>query len=294
LLLEVPSAVATKIIKSVRNQLTPIFSYVYTQKHNKYRTSMMGQLKKFLKDNPSITGTNIIKLAFIGMMLAIIPTSFVAVQSFKFVRPQAAYDTSPPAPPTVTPTPGPGYKLTVTSPKGGETWSLGKANTITWTFDAQNQPFIPYPVDTTITLTKVAADGSMRNQYTIADRTAKTNIGANSYTWNIPTAGIETGTYRVLIQLWKLYQAPGGGAAYPYGVSAADFTIGINVPPSYTTQLRSPNGGEHFFTGHVYTAKWNFQAANAPAVIYPINTTIALQQGDNTKGWRDTDWRQYI
>ena len=80
--------------------------------------------------------------------------------------------------------------IKVTAPNGGETWSRGTTNTITWTTNATKTPI----TKVVIKYHEVGVTG-----WSLIDVIKGSNPG--SYDWTIPT-GLNPGSYKIKINLW--------------------------------------------------------------------------------------------
>jgi hypothetical protein len=120
--------------------------------------------------------------------------------------------------------------LTLTSPNGGESWTIGSAQTITW-----NSTGILPNVKLEISVDNGA------NWTTIVSSTA--NDGSES--WTIP----DNASNQCLV---RVSDAADGD---PVDVSDAVFAILALPPPTLT--LTSPNGGESWMVGAVQNITWN-------------------------------------
>jgi hypothetical protein len=88
--------------------------------------------------------------------------------------------------------PTPKYSITVTSPNGGEVWSKGTTQTITW---QDNTPWPPCPANTGCMRPQRAYDIKLFSYYpsscvldvcTTGSRIIATGVYASSYNWTIP------------------------------------------------------------------------------------------------------------
>lgn len=146
---------------------------------------------------------------------------------------------------TITPAP----TITVTSPNGGESWTLGSTYPITWT--------------STNMLGNLGIKlliGTSGNYSTVG---FVQNPAVGTYDWTIQSP-VQPGT-QMKIVLYDVLQ--------PAIADTSDnfFTI-LQAPGIYLT---SPNGGEHWFRGSSYPIQWN-------AVNITGNAKIELFRGTNT------------
>ena len=126
--------------------------------------------------------------------------------------------------------------LTVTSPNGGETWTAGTSQMITWTSDNINEVKIEYTTN----------NGDTWN--TIIENT--TSDG--SYTWN-PVPNTPTTAARI-----RVTDALNG---VPDDISDGSFTI----TGAQELAIISPNGGENWPVGSSQLISWTSSGPNSPA-----------------------------
>ncbi len=126
--------------------------------------------------------------------------------------------------------------ITVTSPNGGENWTIGSTYHITWNY-------------TNLT-------GNVRIQLlhsssstTISTIIAETPIAAGSYTWTIPSTVVAGTDYQISV-VWVSMLT-----VYFGDTSDGNFTIsGPVITPTLT--LISPNGGENWAIGSTHQILW--------------------------------------
>lgn len=122
--------------------------------------------------------------------------------------------------------------ITVTSPDGGEIWTVGTTKTIQWT--------------------STGSVGDVKIEYS-SDRGTSWNTVVSStsndgsYSWTIPN---DVSNQCVV----RISEASDGN---PSDTSGANFTIQSSVPVSSTISVTSPNGGESLTGGSVYTINWS-------------------------------------
>jgi hypothetical protein len=126
----------------------------------------------------------------------------------------------------------------VTSPYGGEQWTVGSQHTITWNTVGN------YPT--------VRIEYSINNGATWETLTYMT-MNTGSWAWTIPNAVSSQCLIRVSDQ----------ADSFPYSTSFSAFSI-IPVPDTLT--LTSPNGGEIWEAGSVHTITWNSTGIGVPNV----------------------------
>jgi len=128
-------------------------------------------------------------------------------------------------------------ELELTSPGGGEVWTAGTQEDITWTSRGLDSVTIEYTTDGT-TWTTVAASAP---------------AASGSYAWNIPETPSETCRVRI----------SGGGVS---DASGGTFTI----LPSPSVTVTSPDGGESWTAGTVREITWT--AVNVAVVALQYTT----------------------
>lgn len=139
--------------------------------------------------------------------------------------------------------------ITVTSPNGGEIWSIGNTYPITWT-----------STNLVGTLGIKLLIGTFGNYYTVG---FPQNATTGSYDWTIQSP-VPSGTQMKIVMYNVLTPAIAD-------TSDNFFTI-LQGPGVYVT---SPNGGEHWFRGSSYPIQWN-------SVNITGNAKIELFKGSNT------------
>ncbi len=152
----------------------------------------------------------------------------------------------------------PNPQITVTSPNGGESWSAGTTQTITWS-----------AVDTTgeEQVRVLLYEG---NDY--RELLGETTVGAGSLNWPI-SAWIGDGTtYRICVEMWV------DTVGWVQDCGDAPFTItGSLAPPAVT--LTSPNGGEAWQAGMSHTITWLSSGIDEDEWL-----TINLYDGETYRG----------
>lgn len=117
--------------------------------------------------------------------------------------------------------------ITVTSPNGGETWSVNTSRTITWTSNTITNVKIEYTNNNGLTWNTIVSTTSALNGY---------------YNWNIPLAAIGNCKIRI------------SEIGNPSVSDQSDSTFTV-AGPSIT--LTSPTGGESWRSGSSYYITWN-------------------------------------
>ena len=90
--------------------------------------------------------------------------------------------------------------ITVTSPKGGEAWGMGTAQTITWSFNNLGEASNPYPSSFTIDLYRNSE--FINNIATVSDgyhHYPDEKLGEGSYNWMIPISLSDSNSYKIRI-----------------------------------------------------------------------------------------------
>jgi len=126
--------------------------------------------------------------------------------------------------------------VTVTSPNGGETWTVGSYKTITWTYTGD-------PGYLKIELLKGTSVVS-----TISSYAYKGSNGSGSYNWTVPSNLSSGSDYVIRIKSTS--------NASITDTSDNPFSIAGPPPPSIT--VTSPNGGETWTAGSYKTITWTY------------------------------------
>ncbi|MBI4692017.1 MAG: peptidoglycan-binding protein [Candidatus Terrybacteria bacterium] len=132
--------------------------------------------------------------------------------------------------------------ITVLSPNGGESWSVGSTQTIRWT--SQN---LPSGSNYQFSIDLRKNDVNIRTLFISTE-----NDGTQQ--WIVPdivSSGIETGL-KIRLSLYVV------GTAKPlyYDDSDAAFSIAAAGPATGTVTIASPNGGETYVQGSTYNINW--------------------------------------
>ena len=155
--------------------------------------------------------------------------------------------------------------LTVTSPNGGETWSVGSLQTITWSSTlVTGNVMVEYSLDGGGTWNPITADTA--------------NDG--SETWTVPNGLTAAARVRVTSLV--------NGAVND--VSDANFTIQAAPVPSIT--VTSPNGGEVWTAGSSHLITWTSANVTGPVKLeYSLDggsswfTLVASTANDQSENW---------
>jgi len=132
---------------------------------------------------------------------------------------------------TVVGPPPPG--ITATSPNGGQTWTAGAAQTVTWTY-------VGDPGNVKIELLK---GGGVVG--TIASSVSKGSNGAGSYSWKISSVQASGADYKIRVS-----------STSNASVTDSSDNVFTILGPSLT--LGSPNGGEAWKSGTYQTIRWTY------------------------------------
>jgi inhibitor of cysteine peptidase len=156
--------------------------------------------------------------------------------------------------------------ITVTSPKGGETWSVGEKHNITWSYGGAAGSNVK------IELVKGSTTAA-----TIASSTSIGKGGTGSYTWTVPTSLVIGSDYKV-----RVTSTTNGSVT---AMSQGTFTIkgGISIT------VTSPGGGETWAAGSTHNITWtytgspgstvNIKLLNQGAVVSSIKTAASIGKG---------------
>ena len=128
--------------------------------------------------------------------------------------------------------------ITVISPNGGESWSAGSTQTISWTYEGNPG----YGVK--IELLK----GGVLDR-TISYYRRIGSSGTGSYNWRVPTNQASGTDYQV-----RVTSRTNGSYT---DTSDSNFTVVGTPPPSIT--VASPNGGESWAAGSTQTISWTYE-----------------------------------
>lgn len=149
------------------------------------------------------------------------------------------------------PPPPPQTYIQVTSPNGGEQWSIGTIQSITWAYGN---------LDGNVRITLV--QGANTPQIVVAEAVP---IASGVFNWSIPNT-IPAGQYKVHVQ-WL-----GIPAVYWGDVSDGFFTInnGNPPPPPPLITVTAPNGGETWVAGTMHPITWQFNGNGGMVMIQLI------------------------
>ncbi len=138
--------------------------------------------------------------------------------------------------------------VTVTSPDGGESWTVGTSQDITWSSDCLDSVNIEYS-------TNSGSNWTTQAQGVLA--------GLGSYSWTVPDAPSENCLVRVC-------DAEDGS---PCDQSNAVFTISSEVVEAIT--VTSPNGGEVWCVGSSRNITWTYSDMDTLKIEYSTNSGSA-------------------
>ncbi len=160
--------------------------------------------------------------------------------------------------PTECSDPGNTPEITITSPDGGEVWTAGTTQSITWTSanTTGDEPILVH-------LYKGEA---------YIEALGETTVGAGSISWPISIWIGDDTDYRICAEAWV------DGLGWVEDCSDAAFTItGSLVPP--TLMLTSPDGGEDWSAGTTHSVTWSSSGTNGDEWL-----TVNLYEGETPRG----------
>jgi hypothetical protein len=144
---------------------------------------------------------------------------------------------------TISPEPA----IVVLSPNGGEVFQSGSVKQITWSSVSIANVKIEYTIN-----------GGADWKLIIAD-----TVSSGVYNWLVPNEN----TTQAKIRISK------AGTGFPYGISAANFTINNQVVKQLS--IISPNGGENWLAGTSQQIKWSGAGVTKVNVDYTADNGIS-------------------
>lgn len=156
---------------------------------------------------------------------------------------------------SITPAP----TVTVTSPNGGENWTIGTTHNISWT-----------STDLTGVLAIRLVNFSNGGMVTLAT----VSVPTGSYSWTIGSSTLPGNSYRIRLVCFQVPEVADSSDAY-FSISAAP-----------AVNITSPNGGEHWFRGSSYPIQWSavnvtgsakielFRGTNATPTATVVSSTV--------------------
>ncbi len=151
--------------------------------------------------------------------------------------------------------PPPTPSLTVVSPNGAESWSLGSTHNIEWNYVGS--------VGRTVTI-ELLRNGSL--QQTLTTLASIGSNGAGSFNWTPAATLVLDSTYRIRI-------TSNEDASY---TDTSDFTFSL-IPVAGSITVVSPNGGESWSVGSTHTIQWNYAGSVGTAVKIELLKAGSLQ-----------------
>jgi hypothetical protein len=138
--------------------------------------------------------------------------------------------------------------ITVNSPNGGESWIAGSSREITWKSNGDiSNVTIKYSTDNGTTWKTIA----------------QTTANDGSFDWNVP----DTASNECLVQV-----IGNDNDLDPKPADISDNVFSIDLPPSPTIEVTSPNGGEQLPVGSRFSITWYATNSRGEAKIeYSIN-----------------------
>ncbi|MBN1302663.1 MAG: VCBS repeat-containing protein [Melioribacteraceae bacterium] len=130
--------------------------------------------------------------------------------------------------------------ISISSPNGGEIWSVGSTQEITWSSSLIDNVKIEYTVNSGSSWTEIVSS-------TPSD---------GNYSWNIPD----------LPSSFCMIKISDASDGYPEDISDAFFTIA----GSSSISLLSPNGGENWFVGEEHPIEW--QSTNIDSIVISFSS----------------------
>lgn len=164
------------------------------------------------------------------------------------------------------PTPS-GPAITVLSPNGGETWTVGQLATITW-----RRNWMPSGANGLVDIT-VRRESAPSSQV-IAGGAAD----SAGFSFVVPSWFVPANDYRIFIGSWGM----GGSVTAPLGdESDGTFRVVAATPPAAvpTITLLSPTRGEYVNRGGPYTVRWSTSGtlpADSSMLLYLVHNIVSL------------------
>jgi 5-hydroxyisourate hydrolase-like protein (transthyretin family) len=166
-------------------------------------------------------------------------------------------------------------KIIVSSPNGGESWQLGSAQTIRWTYTGTPGSNVKIELYRGYGLSKVIS--------------ASTPIGSGSYTWTVPSWQTVDSSYTIKITSTSNVNYTDS--------SDGKFTItNATTNPTPTITVTSPNGGESWQVGSTQMIKWSYAGNPGSAVKIEllkagvVNQTINSSTSIGSNGSGSYSW----
>lgn len=138
----------------------------------------------------------------------------------------------------------PAQSITLTSPNGGENWTVGSSHNITWTHTNVNNIKLEFTTDNGSTWSQIVAS---------------TSSTTGNYVWTIPNAVSTQCRVRI-------------SDAFNSNLSdMSNSFFSISAEPVYSITVTTPNGGENWFVGNQYSITWNSVNVENLKLEYSVN-----------------------
>jgi hypothetical protein len=156
---------------------------------------------------------------------------------------------------TVTVNPAPPSVITVVTPNGGESWMVGTAHTIQWTYSG--------PVGSTVKI-ELLKNGLLWS--TVSTNAPIGAAGSGSFNWNIPAVLATASDYKIRIT----------SVSNPSALDLSNTNFSL-IPLVTAITVVSPNGGEAWSVGSTHAIQWSYSGS--------VGSTVRIELLKNGLLW---------